>query len=62
MWRDKTEEEKLHWEKIADRKKMEHMQAHPGYVYRRKHKKITPSKQPISTLEKTSVSELIIFP
>ncbi|CAB4444355.1 unnamed protein product [Rhizophagus irregularis] len=67
MWRDETEEEKLRWRKIADRKKVEHMQAHPGYVYRpkrpifndkRKRSKTTPSKQPISTLENTCVSEL----
>ncbi|PKC72676.1 hypothetical protein RhiirA1_336851, partial [Rhizophagus irregularis] len=36
MWRNETEEEKLYWKKIADRKKMEHVQAHPGYVYRLK--------------------------
>ncbi|RIA98889.1 high mobility group box protein, partial [Glomus cerebriforme] len=36
MWRNETEEEKLRWRKLADRKKMEHMQANPGYVYRPK--------------------------
>ncbi|CAB4435905.1 unnamed protein product [Rhizophagus irregularis] len=46
--------------KIADRKKMEHVQAHPGYVYRlKKPRKTTPSKQPISTLENTCVPELV---
>jgi hypothetical protein len=67
MWRDETEEEKLHWQKIADRKKMEHMQAHPGYVYRpkkpisndkRKRRKTTPQKQPTSTLKNTCVPDL----
>ncbi|POG67415.1 hypothetical protein GLOIN_2v1779417 [Rhizophagus irregularis DAOM 181602=DAOM 197198] len=63
MWRNETEEEKLYWKKIADRKKMEHVQAHPGYVYRLKkpgkRRKTTPSKQPISTLENTCVPELV---
>jgi hypothetical protein len=34
MWRNETEEVRLHWERVADRKKLEHMQAHPDYVYR----------------------------
>ncbi|GES78072.1 mating-type HMG-box protein MAT1-2 [Rhizophagus clarus] len=68
MWRNESEEEKLHWQKIADRKKMEHMEAHPGYVYRpkkpisndkRKRRKSSPSKQQISTLENTCVPELV---
>ncbi|CAG8474964.1 7712_t:CDS:1 [Funneliformis mosseae] len=38
LWKNEPEEIRLHWRKIADRKKMEHMQAHPGYIYQPKKK------------------------
>ncbi|CAG8603652.1 376_t:CDS:2 [Dentiscutata erythropus] len=31
LWRNETDDVKHHWQKMADRKKMEHMLAHPGY-------------------------------
>jgi hypothetical protein len=34
MWRNETEEVRLNWERYADRKKLEHMQIYPNYVYR----------------------------
>jgi len=34
MWKSESEETRLYWERVADRKKLEHMQAHPDYVYR----------------------------
>jgi hypothetical protein len=34
MWRKEPEETRLEWEKYADRKKLEHMQTYPNYVYR----------------------------
>jgi hypothetical protein len=33
-WRSETDEERLAWERYADQKKLEHMQAYPNYVYR----------------------------
>jgi len=33
-WRNETDEERLAWERYADQKKLEHMQAYPNYVYR----------------------------
>lgn len=33
-WRSETDEERLSWERYADQKKLEHMQAYPNYVYR----------------------------
>jgi len=33
-WRNETDEERLSWERYADQKKLEHMQAYPNYVYR----------------------------
>ncbi|CAG8622035.1 5038_t:CDS:1, partial [Cetraspora pellucida] len=36
LWRSETEDVKHYWQKMADKKKMEHMLAHPGYVYRPK--------------------------
>ncbi|CAG8536571.1 2193_t:CDS:1 [Acaulospora colombiana] len=36
QWRDEKEEVKLYWRKLADKKKVEHMEAHPGYIYRPK--------------------------
>jgi len=36
MWRNEPESVKLQWQKEADRRKMEHMAAHPDYVYRPK--------------------------
>ncbi|CAI2162759.1 12467_t:CDS:1 [Funneliformis geosporum] len=40
LWKNEPEEIKLHWRKIADRKKMEHMQANPGYIYQPKKKNV----------------------
>ncbi|CAG8795473.1 29221_t:CDS:1 [Racocetra persica] len=34
MWRSEPEETRREWERYADRKKLEHMQAYPNYVYR----------------------------
>ncbi|PKB99765.1 hypothetical protein RhiirA5_299839, partial [Rhizophagus irregularis] len=34
MWRKEPEEIRLEWERYADRKKLEHMQTYPNYVYR----------------------------
>jgi hypothetical protein len=34
MWRKEPEETRLEWERYADRKKLEHMQTYPNYVYR----------------------------
>src|SRR6266498_3110002 len=34
LWRNETDEVRLYWRKVADRKKMEHMQLYPGYVFR----------------------------
>jgi len=34
MWRSEPETIKLEWQKAADRKMLEHMEAHPDYVYR----------------------------
>ncbi|CAG8462453.1 12437_t:CDS:1 [Racocetra persica] len=36
LWRNEDEYVKHYWQKLADKKKMEHMIAHPGYVYRPK--------------------------
>ncbi|CAG8758606.1 8785_t:CDS:1 [Racocetra persica] len=36
LWREEDENVKHYWQKMADKKKMEHMLAHPGYVYRPK--------------------------
>ncbi|CAG8669953.1 2529_t:CDS:1 [Dentiscutata heterogama] len=36
LWRNEDDDVKHYWQKMADRKKMEHMLAHPGYVYRPK--------------------------
>lgn len=33
-WKSETDEERLSWERYADQKKLEHMQAYPNYVYR----------------------------
>nr|CAG8457761.1 464_t:CDS:2 [Entrophospora candida] len=33
MWRNEKDDIKMHWQRLADRKKMEHSQAHPGYVF-----------------------------
>jgi len=33
-WKSESEEERLNWERYADQKKLEHMQAYPNYVYR----------------------------
>ncbi|GBC08475.1 hypothetical protein RclHR1_08140004 [Rhizophagus clarus] len=33
-WKNETDEERLAWERYADQKKLEHMQAYPNYVYR----------------------------
>jgi hypothetical protein len=33
-WRSETDEERLNWERYADQKKLEHMQAYPNYVYK----------------------------
>uniref|UniRef100_A0A1D1XUI9 Silenced mating-type M-specific polypeptide Mc n=1 Tax=Anthurium amnicola TaxID=1678845 RepID=A0A1D1XUI9_9ARAE len=33
-WKSETDEERLAWERYADQKKLEHMQAYPNYVYR----------------------------
>jgi predicted Fe-S protein YdhL (DUF1289 family) len=33
-WRNESDEERLAWERYADQKKLEHMQAYPNYVYR----------------------------
>lgn len=34
MWKSEPEEVRLEWERYADRKKLEHMQTYPNYVYR----------------------------
>lgn len=34
MWRNESNETRLMWERLADRKKLEHMKAYPDYVYR----------------------------
>jgi hypothetical protein len=34
MWKKEPEETRLEWERYADRKKLEHMQTYPNYVYR----------------------------
>ncbi|CAG8490257.1 9326_t:CDS:1 [Dentiscutata erythropus] len=34
MWRSEPEETRREWERYADRKKLEHMQTYPNYVYR----------------------------
>jgi hypothetical protein len=34
MWKKEPEEIRLEWERFADRKKLEHMQTYPNYVYR----------------------------
>ncbi|KAF0418484.1 MATA-HMG [Gigaspora margarita] len=34
MWRGEPEETRREWERYADRKKLEHMQTYPNYVYR----------------------------
>ncbi|CAG8458782.1 3623_t:CDS:1 [Cetraspora pellucida] len=34
MWKSEPEETRREWERYADRKKLEHMQAYPNYVYR----------------------------
>ncbi|CAG8649485.1 3640_t:CDS:1, partial [Scutellospora calospora] len=34
MWKSEPEEIRREWERYADRKKLEHMQAYPNYVYR----------------------------
>lgn len=36
LWKNEKEDVKLYWRKQADKKKVEHMAAHPGYVYRPK--------------------------
>ncbi|CAG8775041.1 30725_t:CDS:1, partial [Racocetra persica] len=33
-WKNEDEIVKLQWEKLADQKKLEHMQLHPDYKYR----------------------------
>jgi predicted Fe-S protein YdhL (DUF1289 family) len=33
-WKNETDQERLAWERYADQKKLEHMQAYPNYVYR----------------------------
>lgn len=33
-WKNESEQERLNWERYADQKKLEHMQAYPNYVYR----------------------------
>ncbi|CAG8592763.1 2594_t:CDS:2 [Racocetra persica] len=39
LWRNESEDVRRYWQKIAYKKKMEHMLAHPGYVYRPKNQK-----------------------
>ncbi|CAG8526418.1 45219_t:CDS:2 [Gigaspora margarita] len=34
LWRSETNETRLHWEREADKTKLEHMKAYPNYVYR----------------------------
>ncbi|KAF0399043.1 MATA-HMG [Gigaspora margarita] len=36
LWKNENDDVKHYWQKMADKKKMEHMLAHPGYVYRPK--------------------------
>ncbi|CAG8459538.1 8551_t:CDS:2 [Scutellospora calospora] len=36
LWQNESEEVKLYWNKVADKKRMEHMQAYPDYCYRPK--------------------------
>lgn len=33
-WKNESDEERLNWERYADQKKLEHMQAYPNYVYK----------------------------
>ncbi|CAG8496806.1 14694_t:CDS:1 [Ambispora leptoticha] len=46
-WANEPEKEKLHWQKQADKMKMEHALANPGYVYRP-----SPRKSPFKTENK----------
>ncbi|CAG8742701.1 13495_t:CDS:1, partial [Dentiscutata heterogama] len=34
LWRSESNETRLHWEREADKTKLEHMKAYPNYVYR----------------------------
>jgi hypothetical protein len=45
MWRNEPESVKLQWQREADRKKMEHAEAHPDYVYRPKKKTDAKAKK-----------------
>ncbi|CAG8439390.1 4687_t:CDS:2 [Acaulospora morrowiae] len=45
LWKNENEEVKLYWRKLADKKKVEHMEAYPEYVYRPKKTKINNIKK-----------------
>jgi hypothetical protein len=56
MWRKEPEEIRLEWERYADRKKLEHMQTYPNYVYRPNKNKSKVDKRRQSRRQTTNSS------
>ncbi|CAG8472619.1 16940_t:CDS:2 [Cetraspora pellucida] len=70
LWQNESDEVKLYWQKVADKKKMEHMMTYPEYVYRpksgtkpnkKKRKLKTESNQFQNTLPRTQTSYVNMF-
>ncbi|CAG8841248.1 18041_t:CDS:1, partial [Gigaspora margarita] len=60
MWKDEKNEIKLYYEKLANIKKLDHMQKYPNYVYKpiKRKKKTNKNSSKINMIDKKTLSTL----